>query len=56
MESLNVGKVPTFNVHIVGTFPTSKMSNLGTVPTFKTYNFYDNFILTLNCTAKINNC
>ena len=37
-ECLNVGTVPTYNMHNIGTVPTFKMHNIGTVPMFKMHN------------------
>ena len=36
-EELNVGTVPTFNMHNIGTVPTSKLHKIGAVPTFEMY-------------------
>ena len=37
-EGLDVGTVPTFNLHNVGTVPKFNMQNIGIVPTFKKHN------------------
>ena len=59
---LNVGTVPTYEMHNIGKVPTFKIHNVGTVPRFKIYNVGTPKITifigiwNLDCMAKIKDC